>query len=394
MQENTKTGRTWFTAGRFCLLLEFCWIYPLYTGSYEIFGSSSVDGAYYLAGGLLIGLVLAIVFALTIPRRIQEISVVSAAITFISAILATYAGLFFFEIVEWISMVVLGAAGTLLLISTCYFHDVPRADHALVECLVTAVLFITFNAWLVGTSWAFRHVGIACAAAILLVSVVRMPSEAMRSAQAEPTSPLLSTLTGVQGAITIVSGSIFLIIALSLTQSRGEQSIVQATMSDMFLYSGLMFAVCLSIVTIHVKASSRRVPQVAPRSDWFGLAVFAASSVADACFVPLYLTNVGIAEIDIKLFLFPGAIAIALFLPAIIILERASRRVHVMAIITLVLLFAGVAFLSKSNYPSDWTPLGIVFAPIALAGTAFGVLWLAFMRPWKVARPVAEVGGR
>jgi hypothetical protein len=273
MEKNTMNGRAGLTAGRFCLLLEFCWIYPLYTGSYEIFGSSSVDGAYYLAGGLLIGLVIAIIFALAIPRRIHEISVTSAAVTFISAIVATYAGLFFIEIVEWISMVVLGAAGTLLLVSTCYLHDVPRGDHTIVECLVTAVLFTTFNAWLVGTSWAFRHVGISCAAAILLVSSVRMPSEAAQAVEKEPKTPLLSTLTGVQGVILIVSGSIFLIIALSWIQSNGEQSLVQATMCDIFLYSGLMFAVCLSLLFIYEKAKTRCVPPVAPRSDGLGLAI-------------------------------------------------------------------------------------------------------------------------
>jgi hypothetical protein len=394
MQKNTKNFGWGFTAGCFCLLLEFCWIYPLYTGSYEVFGTSSQDGVYYLAGGLLIGLLLAIIFALAIPRRVQEISAISAAIAFISATAATYASLFFIEIVEWITMVAIGASGTLLLVSTCYIHDIPRGNHAIVECLVTSVLFLTFNAWLVGTSWAFRHVGVACAAAILLISTVRIPSEATREVQVEPTSPLLSTLAGVQGVITIVSGTIFVIIAVSWIQSKGEHSLVQATMSDMFSYSGLMVAVCLSLVSIYDKARNQYMAPMAPRSDGLGLAIFAAASAFDACVVPLYLTNVGIADIDLKLFLFPGAIAIALFLPAVIILERASRRAHVMAIIVLVLLFAGVAFLSRSNYPSDWTPLGVVFAPIALAGTAIGVLWLVIKRPWKVARPTAEVGGQ
>ena len=387
MQKTTSDGGTGLTAGRMCLLLEFCWIYPFYTGSYVIFSSSSPDGAYYLAGGLVAGLILAIIFALAIPKKVQGISVASAAIAFASAIIATYASLFFIEIVEWISMVVLGTSGTLLFVSTCYL-DLPRGNRAIVEGLATAVLFLTFNAWLVGTSWAFRHVGIACAAAILLVSMVRLPTGAMRVGKVGAASPLLSTLAGIHGVIVLVSGTIFAIIALSWIQSNGEESLVQGTVSDTFVYSGLIVAVCLSLMSILNKARK------APRSDGLGLAIFTASSAFEICVMLLYLTNVGTTDIDVELFLFPGAIAIALVLLMAIILERTTRRTHVMAIVVLVLVFAGVAFMSNMNYPVDWTPLGIIVAPVALAGTAIGVLWLLIKRPWVVVNPATEVEKR
>nr|MDO8114627.1 hypothetical protein [Candidatus Sigynarchaeota archaeon] len=387
-----------------CIMMEFFCIYPWFFGGYEELNDPGQPILISLGIGIVLGIIIASVAAAFGRLNIRSLGSASAAITFVAAVLAVYASIFAITVLELACSAAIGAMGTVLLVSTNYTNSHGlisnqrlRDLHVLEAC--AAVLFLSFNAWLVGSSWSFRHVGIAFISGLLLVAFSYAKDihvrdiKTIKSWSTKRTAEAI--LLGIHALLLLVVGAAIGFVVVSRVKTTSLDMSFQGFLNQMLLIAAIGIAVITAGLVIFI-VLEKESADIVKRKTFHQLApviLMPASTVCLAIAGYTFWNSTGIDIMDVQTWIAVAGIAVALFFESMIILQQLTRKSFVTLILATVLIALGVLFVTDMKYPQDWMrypegwiPLKDIFTIVVLVAIATGIAWFAVSLLWKTKK--------